>query len=135
MALILPVCKGCNQEKDDDDFYRHAAMANGRLSFCKECVKARVKVHRKANVERVRAYDRERMKLPHKKARLTVNTAEWRKENPEKHAAHIAARRIPLTKVCEKCGGEAKHRHHPDYSRPTFVMFLCVPCHSAEHHK
>ena len=75
----MPVCKGCQQERSDDDFYRHAAMANGRLSFCKECVKARVGKHRAANLESIQAYDRERGLLQHRKEKVKI----YAKTHPE----------------------------------------------------
>jgi hypothetical protein len=39
-------------------------------------------------------------------------------------------------KVCERCGTACKpHGHHPDYSKPLEVIWLCYPCHLAEHGK
>jgi hypothetical protein len=37
-------------------------------------------------------------------------------------------------KPCERCGTTLDlHMHHPDYSRPRYVIWLCVRCHAAEH--
>lgn len=53
--------------------------------------------------------------------------------------AHRAARRAEETgrikrHPCESCGTDRDlHMHHPDYSRPLFVQWLCVRCHGAEH--
>lgn len=39
-------------------------------------------------------------------------------------------------KPCEECGTTVNlHKHHPDYSRPLFVKWLCARCHKAEHKK
>lgn len=35
---------------------------------------------------------------------------------------------------CSKCGWKhSVHMHHPDYSRPLYVIWLCWRCHAAEH--
>lgn len=145
------ICKGCNQEREIDDFYRHAAMASGRLSFCKECVKARVKAHRMANLERVQAYDRDRSSLPHrvsaragyqKSHRGLINklSAEWRARNKEKRVAHLAlgiavkSGKIVKPEACQRCGGEFPlEGHHSDHSKPLEVEWLCRLCHVGLH--
>jgi ribosomal protein S27AE len=35
--------------------------------------------------------------------------------------------------ACENCGVEGVQAHHPDYSRPFYVRWLCLDCHGAEH--
>jgi hypothetical protein len=57
----------------------------------------------------------------------------YRSNHPERVLAHILARGIPLSAICELCGAVAKDRHHPDYSRPLFVMHLCKKCHRETH--
>lgn len=37
----MKTCIACNQTKDDDEFYLHRMMADGRLGRCKECCRAR----------------------------------------------------------------------------------------------
>lgn len=34
---------------------------------------------------------------------------------------------------CERCGSPDPHGHHPDYSEPLEVEWLCVQCHAEEH--
>ena len=63
--------------------------------------------------------------------------------NPIKESArnkiHYAVRvgKIIKPDTCSGCGTPTpKHRlhgHHPDYSRPFFVDWLCIDCHALEH--
>ena len=59
---------------------------------------------------------------------------EWRERNPEKriahHAVENAVRNGTLVKQrCAVCGAPGTQAHHPDYSRPLDVIWLCP-----EHH-
>ncbi len=56
----------------------------------------------------------------------------WMDANREKVDAHIKARGVPL-EPCVVCGDEKSQRHHPDYSKPLEVVFLCDKHHKEEH--
>lgn len=58
----------------------------------------------------------------------------------QKRRAHSAVRAAVLAGLlpelgdCEAgCGRVAAHRHHPEYSRPLFVVGLCARCHRGVH--
>jgi len=53
-------------------------------------------------------------------------------KNKEKKSAWKIAHKIEL-KPCEVCGKEPAQRHHPDYSKPSEVIFLCAFHHKKEH--
>jgi hypothetical protein len=36
-------------------------------------------------------------------------------------------------KPCRYCGESNTERHHPDYARPLYVIWLCRPCHLKLH--
>jgi hypothetical protein len=36
---------------------------------------------------------------------------------------------------CERCGASKSEKHHPDYTKPLEVVFLCRRCHMIEHGK
>lgn len=42
---------------------------------------------------------------------------------------HGALKRLP----CIVCGSLRAHGHHPDYSKPLEVVWLCIHCHNREH--
>jgi hypothetical protein len=61
----------------------------------------------------------------------------WNNNNPEKRQAADQARYyipIPKEQVCEGCHlSLATQRHHPDYTKPLEVKFLCRSCHMNGH--
>lgn len=139
------ICKDCRKETPASGFY------DSNKGKCKECVKARVRQHRAANIEIVRAYDRERGQLPHRRADRAARAWKYkekhelairrnRQENPEKYRARNAVNNAVRdgklqVKPCERCGdGVGVQAHHDDYSKPLDVMWLC-PKHHGERHR
>jgi hypothetical protein len=125
-------CKVCKNEKSTTDYY-------GKDKTCKVCRKEKVIKYRKENLEKVRAYDRERGRLSHRKQKCIENTRKRRKDPDGYMAAHNAvARALKSGRLermpCVMCG-ETKlvHAHHDDYSKPLDVMWLCVVHHKARH--
>jgi len=125
-------CFKCGLEKSIEDFYVHPQMGDGHLNKCKACTRLDMRVDR-ATKPRVREYDRNRAKLPHRKAQAARITKEWRAAYPERQKAHNATARADLEAPaqCEGCGLQRKlEKHHPDYSKPLLVVWLCKPCHA-----
>lgn len=143
-------CFKCLCEKPIDDFYKHGRMKDGRLSKCKECTKRDVNKHRQENLEKIRAYDKMRGSMPHRVAarKEYAQTAEgkasharslrnMRDKYPNKYKARNllgnAVRDGRLKKQpCMVCGEKAV-AHHPDYTRPLDVVWLCQPHHKQAH--
>ena len=149
----MKTCFKCGCEKPFSEFYRHKGMADGHLGKCKACTKTDVSTHREENIEKVRAYDRERGILPHRvEARKTYQETEafrhshakanqkYRVSKPERERARSAVSRAvrhgrlipwPVCAIPEcDCAPEA---HHPDYSRPLEVVWLCDGHHKDAH--
>lgn len=138
-------CKLCLTEKDASAFY----VSNP--SRCKECVKASVMAHRQANLESIRAYDRMRGSAPHRVAArkayqktdafaLSHRLANdrWMRAHPErKRAASLVKKALMRGKLsrlpCLVCGIQKVEGHHPDYSQPLDVVWLCNEHHRAAH--
>lgn len=130
-------CFKCLCEKPLDEFYRHAQMGDGHLNKCKDCTKKDVKEHRQREWERVRAYDRMRASQPHRVAKAKEIQAAWKAAHPERRSAQnkvwAALRSGKLQKQpCWECGSAAE-AHHPDYSRPLDVVWLCSTHHKQAH--
>lgn len=146
-------CFKCLQHKPLEAFYRHSRMADGRLNKCKECTKADVAKHRHENLERIQAYDRMRGSMPHRvAARLeyrktdayaqsrSASSRRWVEKHPERKSASVAVgnairdgKLIPWP-VCSvpTCDGKPQ-AHHPDYSKPLDVVWLCDKHHKETH--
>jgi hypothetical protein len=142
----MKTCRGCDTQKPKECFYKHKQMADGRLNFCKECVRARVSRHRTANLGTIQEYDRARGLLPHRKADKAARAHKYagkyepfKKRHPKKRAAHIvvgnAVREgILVPQACERCSyGIGVQAHHEDYSKPLDVIWLCTRCHGERH--
>ena len=149
-------CRRCGERLKLSAFYAHPQMADGLLNVCKECVKSRVRSYRSKNIDKVRAYDRERGQSPERKEQNRIQYAArmkseperrknsdrarlWREKNRVKRACHVivgnAVRDGRLVKEpCQRCGiTESIQAHHEDYGDPLAVTWLCKPCHGARH--
>lgn len=125
-------CFKCGEVKPLSDFYKHKQMKDGHLNKCKPCTRKDSTENRWKNIDRYRAYDRERG------SRQSYDrTKEYRKKYPNKHKAtnmiNNAIRDKKLFKEpCEVCGStDNLHAHHDDYLKPLNIRWLCA----AHHHQ
>ena len=133
----LKTCFKCNTEKPLTEFYAHPMMADGHLNKCKSCTKADASAHRAANIEKWREYDRARATLPHRRENAKRVIARWLVQFPERRKAHHAVRSALRSgrlerQPCWVCGERAE-AHHPDYSQPLDVVWLCPAHHKQAH--
>lgn len=119
-------CRRCRFVKSEADFYESSP------TICKICVRKKVGEHRAANIERIRAYDRSRGFRG-----KPTHVADYKAKFPQRRAAQMAVSNAtrsgklsPLP--CFICGDEAE-AHHPDYSKPLEVVWLCPPHHKQAH--
>lgn len=133
--MLEVTCRVCGLVGEAGDFYPRCLRKCGTVGECKECTKLRVRVRALTNPA-VQAYDRERAKRPHVKARIAANAKRWNEKNPEKYKAHYtltnAVRDGRIERQpCAVCGETYAHAHHEDYSKPLDVLWLCP----AHHHR
>lgn len=138
--MTSKTCFKCGGEKPIFDFYKHPKMADGHLNKCKPCTRSDVAKHRADNLQHCREYDRQRAKLPSRRESAAKVISEWRAKHPQRRAAHVAlgnavrTGRIQPWPVCAvpECRGKPE-AHHPDYSRPLDVVWLCPSHHKQTH--
>jgi len=131
-------CFKCKTIKPLEEFYKHSAMADGYLNKCKMCAKDDANKHRADNLEKIRAYDRQRGKNPERIAASTEISRLWRKEDARRARAHSAVARAVrsgdlIRQPCIRCDSKKTEAHHEDYDKPLEVMWLCTPCHKQRH--
>jgi len=131
-------CFKCNVVKPLNEFYKHSKMADGHLNKCIACAKNDVGAHRLKNLDRIRAYDRDRGKKPQRRAAAAKVSAEWRQADKRRMKCHNAVTRarkkgLLIQQPCIRCGDHQSLAHHEDYSKPLDVMWLCQPCHKVRH--
>ena len=112
-------CSSCKEEKDPSFFHKDATRKTGCSTYCKFCKKEKDKLIQKP-------------RLPNK-----AKKDAWRKKFPERKNAQAKVFRAlfsgKLTKQpCFICGEKAE-AHHPDYSRPLDVVWLCSSHHKQAH--
>lgn len=141
------LCHTCQQDKGPGGFY-----ASNRTR-CKECVKESVRANRLVKIDYYRAYDRMRGSMPHRVAaraeyqktdayRISHQKAlrTYQEAHPDRQKARIklgnALKRgkIKPWPVCAVPECDQKpEAHHPDYSAPLSVVWLCKRHHTAAH--
>jgi len=144
-------CFKCLQVKPLDHFYAHPKMADGRLGKCKECTKADTKANREERKDYYQKYDRERANIPRRVAAREAysRTDEFRASHSAASAKYTASNRTRARannavvnavrdgrlhrQPCAVCGESHVEGHHPDYSRPLDVVWLCVKHHNQLH--
>lgn len=131
-------CFKCNILKPLGEFYKHRMMKDGHLNKCIECAKIDENIRRKNNIEAIRAYDRERGRLPHRLILSVDITKRLRARITGYTMSHSAVARavkngVLIRKPCCMCGSIMSVAHHDDYSMPLDVMWLCTIHHKSRH--
>jgi len=128
-------CFKCHRVLPIDEFYTHPFMADGHLNKCRECTRCDTMQNRRANADHYREYDRRRSGRDDRAARNAERLRRERRESPEKHLARQRAARALhdgrlRREPCHFCRSEEDlEMHHPDYSQPLRVYWLCRTCH------
>ncbi len=144
------VCAKCHIEKPVNEF----SISRGKIfSRCKACKAEDRRIAVAANPEKYARYQREYNEKNREKVRK-INRDRYRKDpnylkdynraryaiNPEKRrvqkAVYAAIRNGRLIKQpCVVCGDPNSEAHHPDYSKPLDVIWMCPRHHQRLHHQ
>jgi hypothetical protein len=141
-------CKVCGRKFDED-----TTTSNNPRKYCsRKCSsKSYYKKHKKYIITRAKLWQQknpEKAKIIQKEAMLKYRTEKkeqfnasvmrnYQKNKNKWHARTTAHNKIKINpeQKCEWCNSDEKiQRHHPDYNKPTEIIFLCEKCHK-NHHK
>ena len=122
----MKTCVRCKVKKKINEFYKSRKALDGHSSWCKPCFEFSHTRWKNNNMEK---YKELQVKAQRR----------YRSRNPEKTKAHSISHRKKnelIKSSCEVCGsGHKLNMHHPDYSRPSWVITLCTHCHWNRHHQ
>ena len=115
----MKICYSCQKEKPFDSFHKDSTKLSGYTGCCKVCKKEKDAQNYSYSEQEKNRKNEWRFKFPErKKAQGRVYTA-------------IKSGRL-VRLPCFVCGDNAE-AHHPDYSRPLDVVWLCSPHHKQAH--
>ena len=144
----MKFCTGCNEDKDLSLFGRDESKKDGLAYKCRACLSEYQRRRREgASLTRPKDWKKKTQDMAaYQKAWRNANKgymnkkkAEWYKKNPErskvKDAVRYALKTGKLIKLpCFICGEMNVQGHHPDYSRPLDVVWLCKEHHMEIHY-
>lgn len=146
--LDTRVCSKCKNEKSLSDFYFRKSRQQYETQ-CKSCRAAQFSEAEKSPEKRAArsALRKIARRSEINRARERRNSAAFRAKYPQKAAAKRAVRsaiergEMARPDACQVCGATARRQdgitavqaHHPDYSRPLDVIWLCPWCHAKAH--
>ena len=150
-------CSRCKEEKSVVEFNKDSGRKSGLRSQCKSCrstsykareqkypgrLAAQQKRYYENHKEEIAKQHKEHNQTPAGRISQRRNTIRQREKFPEKtravHAVGKAIRRGTLVRptICSSCFRERfVEGHHPDYSKPLSVKWLCLECHMEIHCK
>ena len=140
------ICRTCNIEKDISFFGKHIAEKDGLRRHCKSCRSEEAIMACENNPEyrKLRAKSALKYQKLHRD-KINLYKREYDKKDKIRAQAHrLIAQRVYTTrnrkelriekKPCEKCNSVYRiHAHHPDYTKPLDVKWLCAKHHGEAH--
>lgn len=140
-----PLCKTCaNARRLQWERTTEAGIAAKRHRITRTNAKRKTDSGRAHLRELKRLRQRSHAAVLRDRKKVAKYRAMYPEKEKAKRALAAAVRRGALTRpsVCCRCnktptirrdGRSGLHGHHADYSKPFDVMWLCAPCHAAEH--
>lgn len=149
--LLHKTCCVCKANKPISDFHANRKAKDGKSGKCKPCALHAAKIHREQNSDHFKLYDKARATDPARvAARVSYKRTEkgksshsasmqrYNEKHPDRYKAKsIFGHQLRIGAIqpqpCQVCGEGRTEGHHPDYSRPLDVVWLCVPHHKEVH--
>jgi len=150
----MRLCKKCGIVKEDEDFYKSKSIKSGFRTPCKECTQKKNKEWAKNNYGRIREYVKEYTSKDGWRDKSNSYNREYHQKNKNKcckYKRELYHKNIEHNKVrgifhnevksgrikrqpCVHCGSLKSQGHHPDYSKPLEVIWVCSAHHYPLYH-
>ena len=133
-------CARCGVTKPLFDFYPHASTPGALARRCKKCARAATMESRSKKRDLVLERQRiqQRNMSEEMRQRRNARGVRYRETQPERISAvktlNLALRHGTISRYpCWVCGDTKVEAHHPDYSSPLDVVWLCPSHHRQTH--
>jgi hypothetical protein len=132
------ICPKCNKKKlaNLKNFKPNPKMKLGLTSWCRDCKRAVDRIYsRKYRKEHPEWKKMDNKRNAHLiKAYLKKNKQDFPERYKARRLLNYAVRTGVIKKQsCKVCKAKITHAHHPDYSKPLEVIWLCPSHHKAIH--
>lgn len=144
-------CGACGEDKTLAEFHRNRSKPDGYSGQCKRCSAAYQKRYtktakarstkadyRRRSKSKIATYQAQYSAKPESKEKARAKARHHAELHPERKRARqavsnaVRAGLLIRPAVCSKCGSTDAQieGHHPEYSKPMMVVWLCDPCHT-----
>jgi hypothetical protein len=138
VEVIMKNCIKCHETKPLACFLKDKRNSDGHTGYCRKCANARHRERYKADPSGWRRREREYARRHPERVRAAVRAKRARYPDRDR-ARHMVAYAVEKGEMvrpshCERCDRNDTRieAHHPDYSRPLDVEWICTRCHAAE---
>jgi len=139
---ILYHCPSCNEYKLPSEFYKNKRTFTGIKTQCKKCHCYTTTATRNIDNKRDKNREYERRKRARdiemgiKRKRVTKRVKNEKTIARSIFHSEFKKGNIIKPENCSDCGRAIKlSGHHPDYSKPLLIEWLCYECHGKRHRK
>ena len=140
----MKTCPSCNTEKPESEFYPAHEVKDGLSAKCKTCLISYAKQYKTNHRTQVRLYQKQHTarlrSSPEGKRSIQKARSKYYQLHPDRCNARgklryaVRTGKIIRPAKCDKCSTPCiPHGHHPDYSKPLSVLWLCESCHLIHH--
>ena len=143
----MKTCSKCNQDKPLIEFYTTSITEDGLQYLCKSCVADYYQTNKTRICKRMREYRKTRVGIVETRKRYMgtergkelsrLASKKYRLKHPDRCEARKIVRRaidsgeLVRPTICPSCDTETFiESHHPDYSKPLEIEWLCNKCHN-----
>ena len=134
-------CSTCGRVRPLTAFSRGKHCRGGHRGQCNACRAAYMRQWRRRNLEHARAKARRQNRKRRDWLAAYRQTPDRRLKQAVRNTSYwaVEAGLLPRKDRCERCGAGGRavrlNRHHPDYSDPLRIVWLCTRCHGDVHRK